>query len=67
MRNLSMKKFGTPIGAGPGSATEKRRVAERRRAVGLAQRRRRACALSAASLAFFSASSLAFLAASTGA
>ena len=66
MRNLSMKKFGTPIGAGPGSASE---------SVGLLTvgwpsgwRRPASCsALSVASLAFFSASSLAFLAASTGA
>ena len=66
MRNLSMKKFGTPIGAGPGSASE---------SVGLPSvgwpsgcvSPASTFALSTASLAFCSASSLAFLAASTGA
>ena len=33
MRNLSMKKFGTPIGGGAGERQRERRVVERRRAV----------------------------------
>ena len=38
MRNLSMKKFGTPIGAGPGSASERVGFVSARAAVGVGER-----------------------------
>src|SRR3954451_8515275 len=64
MRNLSMKKFGTPMGAGPGRASDRVGLA----GVGWPSGWRRplatSLALSAASLAFCSAS---FLAPSTAA
>jgi hypothetical protein len=66
MRNLSMKMFGSPIGAGPGSASERvgfPSVGWPSGCVSPAS----SFALSTASLAFFDASSYAFLAASTGA